>query len=204
VTEGDREAARRKGLRLVIATIAWNAFEGGAAIVVGITAHSVALTAYGLDSSLEVFVSGIAAWQLSGGRAARDRPALRAIGASYLVVAAYVAVQSVLHLLTGARPRASPVGIALTAAAAVVMVALGVMKGRVARAIENRVLAAEARFSLVDAALSATVLIGLAANAVAGWWWADPGVALLVAAFAMQEGVEGLRGPGGLTGSVAT
>jgi divalent metal cation (Fe/Co/Zn/Cd) transporter len=178
----------------VYATIAWNAFEGVAAIAAGIVAHSVALTGYGLDSSLEVFVSGVAAWQLTADGTHRDRPALRAIGLSYLAVAAYVGVQSVLHLVSGARPHASPVGIALTSAAAVVMTALGVSKGRVARTIENRVLAAEARFSLVDAALSATVLLGLVANAAAGWWWADPGVALLLALLAIREGVEGLRG----------
>jgi divalent metal cation (Fe/Co/Zn/Cd) transporter len=156
----------------------------------------VALTAYGLDSSLEVFVSGIAAWQLVGDGTARDRPALRAIGSSYVLVAVYIAVESVLHLVSGARPEASPVGIVLTAAAAVVMTVLGVLKGRVAREIENPVLAAEARFSLVDAALSATVLAGLTANAVTGWWWADPAAALLLAAFAMKEGVEGIRGHG--------
>ena len=196
MSEPDRERARLRGLRLVYVTIGWNAFEGVASLTLGIAAHSVALTAYGLDSSLEVFVSGVAAWQLLGRGTARDRPALRAIGASYLVVAAYVGVQSILHLASGARPEASPVGIALTAAAAVVMTVLGVLKGRVAREIGNRVLAAEARFSLVDAALSATVLVGLTANAVTGWWWADPAVAFLLAAFALVEGVEGIRAEG--------
>jgi divalent metal cation (Fe/Co/Zn/Cd) transporter len=189
----ERERARIRGLRLVYITIGWNAFEGVASLILGIAAHSVALTAYGLDSSLEVFVSGVAAWQLLGDTTVRDRPALRAIGASYLVVAVYVAVQSILQLSSGARPEASPVGIGLTAAAAVVMTVLGVLKGRVAREIENRVLAAEARFSLVDAALSVTVLVGLTANAVTGWWWADPVVALLLAAFALQEGLQGVR-----------
>src|SRR5580765_2025715 len=195
-SEPERERARRRGLLLVAITIVWNAFEGVASLILGIAAHSLALTAYGLDSSLEVFVSSVAAWQLLGDGKGRDRPALRAIGASYLVVAVYIGVQSVLHLISGARPEASPVGIVLTAAAAVVMTVLGVLKRRVAREIGNRVLAAEARFSLVDAALSATVLIGLTANAVTGWWWADPATALLLAGFALQEGVEGIRAEG--------
>ncbi len=189
-----RGAARRRGLRLVYATIAWNAFEGAAAIAAGIAASSVALTAYGLDSSLEVFVGVVTVWQLEGRGPLRDRPALRAIGVSYLIVAAYVGVQSILRLISGARPEASPFGIVLTAAAAIVMTALGVAKGRIARVIENRVLAAEARFSLVDAALSTTVLVGLVANAAAGWWWADPLVALVIALFALREGVEELQG----------
>ena len=109
-------------------------------------------------------------------------------------MAAYVGAQSVLRLISRTRPEASPVGIALTAAAAIVMTVLGVWKGRIARVIGNRVLAAEARFSLVDAALSATVLVGLVANAAAGWWWADPIVALVIALFALREGLEELRG----------
>jgi divalent metal cation (Fe/Co/Zn/Cd) transporter len=185
-------AATRRGLRLVYATIAWNAVEGVAAIAAGIAAHSVALTGYGLDSSLEVFVSGIAAWQLRSPDAGRDRHALRAIGVSYLAVAAYVGTQSVLHLISGSKPHGSPLGIALTAAAAVVMSVLGVWKGRVAAVIRNRVLAAEARFSLIDAALSLTVLVGLVLNAAFGWWWADPAVALLLAVLAVREGFEGL------------
>jgi len=195
VAADDEETrARRRGLRLVYATVAWNAFEGVAAIAAGVLAHSVALTAYGLDSSLEVFVSLIAAWQLRAGGTHRDRAALRAIGVSYLAVAAYVGMQSVLRLISRAHPQASPFGIALTAAAAVVMVVLGLAKGRVARTIGNRVLAAEAGFSLVDAALSCTVLVGLTLNAVAGWWWADPCVALVLAAFALKEGLAELRG----------
>jgi divalent metal cation (Fe/Co/Zn/Cd) transporter len=191
-SNGVRQSIRR-GLRLVYATIAWNAFEGASAIAAGIAAHSVALTGYGLDSSLEVFVSGVAAWQLRSPDIGRDRPALRAIGVSYLAVAAYVGTQSVLHLVSSSRPHGSLLGIALTAAAAVVMTILGVWKGRVAALIRNRVLAAEARFSLIDAALSLTVLVGLALNAAFGWWWADPSVALLLALVAVREGVEGLR-----------
>jgi divalent metal cation (Fe/Co/Zn/Cd) transporter len=114
------------------------------------------------------------------------------IGVSYLAVAAYVGTQSILHLVGGSRPHGSPFGIALTAAAAVVMTMLGLWKGRVAAVIRNRVLAAEARFSLIDAALSLTVLAGLALNAAFGWWWADPAVALLLAVLAVREGMEGL------------
>jgi divalent metal cation (Fe/Co/Zn/Cd) transporter len=178
----------------VYATVVWNAFEGAVAIAAGIAANSVALTAYGLDSSIEVFVGGVTAWQMTAEGGTRDRPALIAIGLSYLVVASYVAAESVHRLVTGSQPKVSPVGIALTVGAAIVMTALGFAKARVAREIANRVLAAEARFSLVDAALSVTVLLGLIANAIAGWWWADPLVALVIAALALREGLGELRG----------
>jgi divalent metal cation (Fe/Co/Zn/Cd) transporter len=183
---------RRLGLRLEYATIVWNAFEGLTALVAGIAAHSVALTAYGLDSSVEVLASSVAAWQLKSEDKSRDRRALRIIGLCFLGVSIYVGVQAVLHLVRGTHPRSSPVGIALTFSAVIAMVALGIAKLRVGRKLGNPVLVAEAHFSLVDAALSATVLAGLVANAAAGWWWADATVALVLAAFAAKEGISGL------------
>jgi divalent metal cation (Fe/Co/Zn/Cd) transporter len=73
------------------------------------------------------------------------------------------------------------------------MTLLGVAKYRVGTKMPNPVLVAEATFSLVDAGLSATVLLGLIANAVGGWWWADGVTALILCAFAAKEGIEGLR-----------
>jgi divalent metal cation (Fe/Co/Zn/Cd) transporter len=183
---------RRRGLRLVYATTAWNALEGTAAIVAGVAAHSVALTAFGLDSSVEVFVSAVAAWQLLGRGDRGDKVALRIIGACFVLVGIYIAVESVLKLMSASRPEATAVGVALTASAVVVMTVLGGAKRSVGRQLGNRVLEAEARFSLVDAALSGTVLIGLVLNLALGWWWADPAVALVLAAVALREGIEGL------------
>ncbi len=174
-------------------TIGWNAFEGVAAIAAGIVAHSVALTAFGLDSSIEVLASSVAAWQLRAEGAHRDRPALRAIGVCFLAVAAYVGVQALMRLSTGEHPKESPVGIALTAAAVVVMSVLGLAKRTIGRELANKVLSAEADFSLVDAGLSGTVLVGLVLNATLGWWWADPVAAILIALLALSEGIEGLR-----------
>jgi divalent metal cation (Fe/Co/Zn/Cd) transporter len=190
---------RRRALRLEYVTVAWNAFEGAAAIVAGLVAHSIALTAFGLDSSIEVLASGVAAWQLrSVGRGSDasaervERRALRTIAICFLAVGAYVGVQAVREVAKGSRPHSSPFGIAITAAACAVMLVLGVRKRSLARQLENRVLAAEATFTLVDGALSATVLVGLCLNALAGLWWADPAAAVAIALFALNEGREGL------------
>jgi len=103
-----------------------------------------------------------------------------------------VATASVLKLVSASRPEASSIGVALTASAVVVMTVLGLAKRRVGDRLGNRVLGAEARFSLVDAGLSGTVLIGLVLNLALGWWWADPAVALVLAALALREGIQGL------------
>jgi divalent metal cation (Fe/Co/Zn/Cd) transporter len=187
-------ALRRRALRLEYVTIGWNAVEGTLAIVVGILARSVALTAFGLDSSVEVFASAVAAWQLRGASERRERLALRLIGACFLVVALYIGFEAVRHLVQERRARTSVAGVVLTAAAGAIMLVLGLSKRRVGRALGNAVLRAEARFSLVDAALSATVLIGLVLNLAFRWWWADPAAALVLAAYSLREAIEGLRG----------
>jgi divalent metal cation (Fe/Co/Zn/Cd) transporter len=157
-----------------------------------VIAGSIALTGFGLDSSIEVLASAVAAWQLRRPTSARSRIALRVIGVSYVVVAGWVGVESVRRLVGGRHAEASALGVAVTAAAVVAMTALGVAKRRIARRLRNEVLRAEANFSLVDATLSATVLAGLVLDRTLGWWWADPAAAVAVALVAAREGVSEL------------
>jgi divalent metal cation (Fe/Co/Zn/Cd) transporter len=44
------------------------------------------------------------------------------------------------------------------------------------------------------------LLAGLGANALLGWWWADPLAGLVIAAVAAREGVQSWRGVGGADG----
>ncbi len=53
---------------------------------------------------------------------------------------------------------------------------------------------AEAKETLACSYLSFALLLGLVANAAAGWWWADPLAALLMVPWLLREGVEGVRG----------
>jgi divalent metal cation (Fe/Co/Zn/Cd) transporter len=184
---------RQLGLRLVYATVAWNAAEGAMAVVAGVLARSVSLTAFGLDSSVEVFVSLVAIWQMRRTSSFRSRVGLRLIGGSFLVVALYVTLEAVRRIVAGQHAEASIVGLALTAAAVPIMAGLGVAKRHVARGVHNPVLEAEARFSLTDSALAATVLLGLVLDQTLGWWWADPTVALIIAGLAAREGAGRVR-----------
>ncbi len=188
-----RAASRRRALRLEYLTIAWNALEGALAILAGVIAGSIALTGFGLDSSIEVLASTVTTWQLRRPTRARRNVALRVIGACYLVVALYVGFESSRRLVLGRHADASPLGVAVTASSVVAMTALGLRKRRLARTLASSVLRAEANFSLLDPVQSATVLVVLPADRGRGWWWADPGAALAVAAVAGREGVDGLR-----------
>jgi len=194
MTAATAEGLRRRSLLLVWATVAWNAVEAVVAITAGVAAGSGALVSFGLDSTIEVSAALVALWYLAGDDDERGRVAGRLIGASFWALAAWVTVDAVTDLVGGERPDVAGVGIALTALSLVVMPTLAVAKRRTAAALGSSALVAESNQTLVCAYLSAAVLLGLGLHAVAGWWWADPVAAVVVAALAAREGVEAWRG----------
>jgi divalent metal cation (Fe/Co/Zn/Cd) transporter len=129
-------------------------------------------------------------WELPGLGEERQRRALRLIGGAFVALAAYLTVQSVLVLATRYRPGHSVLGIAWTAVTAAVMFALAAGKARTGKALGNPVLVTEGRVTLVDGILATAVLTGLALNAAAGWWWADPLAALVIVFYALREARE--------------
>ena len=188
------DAERRQGIRLELLTVGWNSVEAVVAVAAGIAAGSVALVAFGLDSVVEVSAALVVLWQFLGIAEERERLALRLIGASFFLLAAYVAVSSLRDLITGSEPDASTIGIVLTAVSLAVMPALARAKRRAGEQMGSRTLVADSTETRLCAYLSASTLAGLAANAVLGWWWADPIAALVIAAVALREGLEAWRG----------
>ena len=194
-------------VRLEYVTIGWNAIEAAVAVGSGIVAGSVALVAFGLDSAIEVVSATIVLVHLravlagSEPNAVRQRRALRTIAVTFFALAAYVTVDAAVTLLTADRPDASPVGLVVTGAAVIVMPTLAWAKRRTARALGERghqgsavLLNADAAETLLCAVLSLATLIGVGANAIFGWWWADPVAGLVVVYFAIREGREAWDG----------
>jgi divalent metal cation (Fe/Co/Zn/Cd) transporter len=188
------EQARRRGIRLELFSVSWNAIEAVVAIAAGAAAASVALIGFGLDSVVEVSAALVVLWQFFGIAEEREHRALRLIGGCFFALAAYVAATSVHDLATEAEPQASSVGIILTSVSLVVMPALARAKRRAGQQIGSRTLVADSTQSRLCAFLSASTLAGLAANAALGWWWADPLAALVIAAVAVREGCETWQG----------
>ena len=176
----------RRGFALEYATLAWNVVG---IVVVGtaaVSARSVALAGFGLDSLIEIGASIVVIWELSGTGEARRRRALQLIGCGFALLAVYLVVQSSWVLVTGFHPRHSPLGIAWTAVTAAVMFAL-LGKARTGRALDNPVLQAEGRVTLIDGILALAVLAGLVLNATLGWWWADPVTGYVLVFYALRE-----------------
>lgn len=191
--EGTDRLLRRARL-LAYLTILWNVIEAVVAIVAGRAAGSLALIGFGIDSSIETLSAVVVLWRLQDASEAREERALKLIAVSFFLLAAYVGVQSVRDLLTGTAPGDSIPGIVLTALSLAVMPVLAVAKRRVGRQMGSRVVVADSVETLLCTYLSAIVLAGLAANAVLGWWWADPAAALGVAYLALREGREAWSG----------
>ena len=126
----------------------------------------------------------------------REQQALRLIALSFFALAAYIAVDSVRVLATGAQPESSPVGIALAAASLVVMPLLARAQRRTGRALHSTTVVADSTQTALCAWMSAVLLVGLGVNAALGWSWADPVAGLLIAAIALREGVQAWRGEG--------
>lgn len=193
---------QRIAVRLVIATMAYNLVEAGVALISGVSAGSLALVGFGFDSVIEVAAAGALLWRLDveARGAARERiesteqKVHRFVGATFVALAAYVTVQGAYLLYTRTQPEESAVGIALACASLAIMPAIAFFKLRAARELGSAALRAEARETLACSYLSLTLLVGLAANATAGWWWADPLAALLMVPWLVKEGLEGLRG----------
>ena len=183
---------RRRGLRLEYASIAWMTAEAAIAITAGIAARSIALTGFGLDSVIELASATVVIWQLRGEAHGQDRDtrAVRLIGVTFFALAAYLTAESIADLVTGAQPSQSLAGLAIAAAALLVMPALAIAKRRTGRALGSRTLIADAAETAFCAYTSAAALAGVGLSAWAGWWQADPIAGLIIAALAVREGLE--------------
>jgi divalent metal cation (Fe/Co/Zn/Cd) transporter len=199
--------AASRAVRLEYATIGWNSVEAGAAVASGIAAGSVALVAFGLDSAIEIVSATVVLLHLRALLAGaepdqdRERRALRIIAVTFFLLAAYVLVDAAVTLIRAEHPRVSPTGLAITAAAVIVMPLLAWGKRRTAGALlgsgqrgSAALLTADSAETALCGVLSLATLIGVGANAVLGWWWADPLAGLVVVYYAIREGKEAWEG----------
>ncbi len=180
---------------LVAATIAYNVIEAVVAISAGAVASSTALIGFGLDSMIEVASATAVAWQFSApDPKARERMTLRIIAVSFFALAGYITVESLRTLFGDREAAPSTVGIVLAAVSLVVMPVLSYAQRRAGRELGSASAVADSKQTLLCAYLSGVLLVGLVLNSLFGWSWADPLVALVIAAVALREGREAWRG----------
>jgi Predicted Co/Zn/Cd cation transporters len=195
LSEERRSVLRRRITWIVTATIAYNVVEAIVAITAGTLASSGALIAFGLDSTVEVLSAAAVAWQFTRRDPERwEKPALRVIAMAFFALAAYVTVTSLVALLARVEVEHSTFGIIITASSVIIMPFLSLAERRAGRELGSATAVADSKQTLICTYLSAAVLVGLVLNSTFGWWWVDAIAGLVIAGFAVREGVEAWRG----------
>ena len=197
-----RPALLRRALRLEYLTVGWNVIEGVVAIAAALASGSVALLAFGIDSFVESASGSVMIWRLRAERRAAneerveevERRARKLVAGSLVLLAAYIAWDSITSLLSNERPEPSIVGMLLAIASLSIMWWLARAKRRVGAALGSRAMIADAFQTDACFWLSLFLLVGIGANALFGLWWADPLAALAMTVFIGREALEAWRG----------
>jgi divalent metal cation (Fe/Co/Zn/Cd) transporter len=188
-------------VRLEVFTVAWMVVEAVIAIGAGIGARSVLLTAFGLDSAIELLSGAILLWRLSAEVRSSDlervekaeRRATWVAAVLLVLLCLYLATTSIAGLLTRLEPLESWAGIGISGAAVIVMPLLAWRKRHANRTIQSPALRADIAETITCAYMAGTTLVGVAITALAGWWWCEyvAGFALLI--FIGREAWEALE-----------
>jgi divalent metal cation (Fe/Co/Zn/Cd) transporter len=195
----ERDQLIRRAKALSWLSLAYMTAEGAIGITAAILASSVALLGFGLDSAIEGLASIIVIWRFTGTRRLSERAEQRAqrlVAITFFLLAPYIAQDAIRTLANGEHPRTSWLGIGLSISSIIVMPLLGKAKQRIGRRLDSGATAGEGTQNMLCAYLAAGVLTGLALNVAFGLWWADPAVALGIAALAINEGRQTWRGEG--------
>lgn len=192
----ERRSVLQRRIRWIVgATIGYNLIEAIVAIAAGAVASSAALIGFGLDSTIEVLSAAAVAWQFTRRDPERwEKGTLWVIAVAFFALAAYVTASSLLALFARIEVEHSPAGIAVTALSVVVMPFLSIAERRAGRQLGSASVVADSKQTLICTYLSGAVLIGLLLNSAFGWWWVDALAGLVIAAFAVREGLEASRG----------
>lgn len=190
-----RDAARARLLSWL--SLGWMTAEGAVGVIAGLLAGSVALTGFGLSSAVEGLASVIVIWRFTGARthsATSEASAQRAVAISFWLLAPYVAVESVLHLLSGDEASTSVAGIVVTLGSLIGMPLLGRAKLRLGARLGSRATAGEGAQNILCALLAGATLVGLLGQSLLGVGWLDPLAGLFIAGVAVREGFKAWSG----------
>jgi hypothetical protein len=177
--------------RLLVLVTAWHLADGTIAIATGIAARSPAVVVFGVCSFVLLMGSLAVLWRLAPvrvGRAGAEETAERLVELSFYLVAALAAAGAAWALAVDHAPAAKTVDIVVAALTLGLMPPVGLTVMRLGESIESAAARAEGYQTVLYGLLAGALLIGVAGNAVAEIWWADPVAALVIAVFAWRCG----------------
>ncbi|VVB99971.1 Cation efflux family protein [uncultured archaeon] len=190
-----------KALFAQYSLLAYNLAEAALSLFFGNAANSIALVSFGLDSLIESASTLIVTHRLrASGKVSvqeeerRERRAFMLVGWSFILLSAYVAIESIRKLFLHEIPAPSLPGMVIAAASILVMPLLSKYRHGIGHEIGSHALVADSKQTMLCAYMSAALLAGMGANFLFGFWWADPLAGLIIAALAFLEGRKALRG----------
>ena len=193
----ERLALIREAFRVEWLTIAWMTVEAVVAFAAGIAAGSLVLTAFGLDSVIELASAAVLMWrlrvELQQGRAFSEeveRRASRIAGGLLFALAAYVTIAAIWSLVTRQGKAFSWPGFIVALIAIPAMRYLARRKIAIAEKLESRALRADAMEAITCGWLSFVVVISLATQWAFGAWWIDGVGSLAIVWLLIKEGRE--------------
>jgi divalent metal cation (Fe/Co/Zn/Cd) transporter len=191
---------QKRALLLSYFTVGYNILEALASLLAGSWAGSIALVGFGLDSLVESLSGGVMIWRfkhrpgLSAEAEERlERRAVKIVGYTFLVLAAYVLFESLKKLYFQEIPSRSLFGIIIAGVSLIVMPGLYLLKYNTGKSLNSRSLMADSKQTLACAWLSLALLVGLGLNYLFGIWQADPVIGLVVVGFLVKEGRSALK-----------
>ncbi|MYV17593.1 cation transporter [Furfurilactobacillus milii] len=179
----------------------WMAFEFLVGLYSGITAHSILLIAFGLDSFLEIISGSTLIWRLrkeaNGASQSEinhaERRSSLIVGSVLLLLSVYVIGVSLFNLVTHQAADQSFSGIAIAIASVILMPFLTIRKRTLGKSLHSDALVEDGMCNITCAYMAATVLVGGVLTALFGWWWADSVAALVLVYFIASEGWESFQ-----------
>jgi len=191
----------KKGINIEIVSILWMIIEAAVAIGAGVAAHSLALTAFGADSIIELVAGGILLWRLyveAGGASLErvkqaEKRAAWVVGVALLALAVYIVGMAGYDLWTRTGSESSMLGLGLAIASGIIMPYLSRAKKAIGTQIGSKALRADGSCSIVCAYMAWTLIVGLILTALVGWWWLNALAGLALVYFVVKEGIEAIQ-----------
>jgi divalent metal cation (Fe/Co/Zn/Cd) transporter len=197
----DRAALIEQAFRLEYITLAWMTIEAAVAIGSGVAADSLTLTAFGVDSLIELASATVLIWRLSvelrhGQTFAEnaERMASRVGGVLLFALAAYVIATAGWKFWTQQGAEFSLPGLIISVLAIPTMYFLARRKLLLADALGSHALRADAVESIACGWLAFVVVGALVAQLLVDVWWVDPLASLGVVWFVIREAREAWKG----------
>jgi divalent metal cation (Fe/Co/Zn/Cd) transporter len=172
-----RAAAIRAGIRAEIVTIVWMILEAALAIFAGVRARSVLVTAFGIDSVIELLSASVLLWRIrneSSPRAEAIERRAAAISAVLLVLLClYIVASAGIGIAQKIDPEQSVLGLVVSASAVLLMPLLARWKRRVNVELQSAALRADIAETSACGYMAAIVVIGVLLNRFLNIWWIE-------------------------------